>query len=82
MTSLDNIQSCIDVWIDVEAQLDRTVLTLRQIMDLDRDSLIKLSRSVDENLDVLVGGTHIGQGEMVVAQETISIRIAEFREED
>jgi flagellar motor switch protein FliN len=82
MTSLDNIQSCIDVWIDVEAQLDRTVLTLRQIMDLERDSLIKLSRSVDENLDVLIGGAHIGQGEMVVAQETISIRIAEFREED
>jgi flagellar motor switch protein FliN/FliY len=81
MNLLEKLQPCADVRLDLEAQLDRTTLTLREIMALDRGSVIKLSRAAGESLDVIIGGVHIGQGEMVVAQQAISIRIAELREE-
>lgn len=81
MNSFETLQPYGDVRIDFEAQLDRTTLTLREIMALDRGSVIKLSRSAGENLDVVIGGVRIGEGEMVVAQQTVAIRIAEIREE-
>jgi flagellar motor switch protein FliN/FliY len=82
MTSLEILQSHADVWIDVEVELDRTALTLRQILELDQDSLIKLPRPAGENIDVSIGGARVGEGEIVVTGETVAIRIAELREED
>jgi flagellar motor switch protein FliN len=82
MTALENFQAHGDVSIDVEVEIDRTALTLRQILELDQNSLIKLSRTADENIDVFIGGAHIGRGEIVVAGKVVTIRIAELREED
>lgn len=82
MTSLESLQSHADVWIDVEAEIDRTVLTVREILELDQNSLLKLSRSAGDNIDLLIGGARVGHGEIVVADETVSIRIADLREED
>jgi len=82
MISLENLQPHADVWIDVEAEIDRTVLTLRQILELDENSLIKLPRSAGENIDFFIGGALVGQGEIVVADEGVAIRIADLREED
>jgi flagellar motor switch protein FliN len=81
MTCLENLQPYSDVPIDFEAELDRTALTLRQILELDQNSLIRLSRPAGENLDIFIGGAHIGQGEIAVADESAAIRIAELREE-
>ncbi len=82
MTSPDNFQFCADIWVDVEFEIDRTALTVRQILELDQNSLIKLSHSAGETLGVFVGGAHVGQGEVVVADQSVAIRIAELREED
>jgi flagellar motor switch protein FliN len=82
MIPLETLQSHADVPIEVEAELDRTVLTVRQILELDQESIIRLSRSAGEHIDLFIGGAHVGQGEIVVAGETVGIRIAELREED
>lgn len=82
MTALENFQAHGDVPIDVEVEIDRTALTLRQILELEQNSLIKLSRSADENIDVFIGGAHVAQGEIVVAGKVVTVRIAELREED
>ena len=82
MTSLENLQSCADIEIDIEVEIDRTALTLRQILELDENRLIKLSRPAGENLDIFVGGAHVGQGEIVVTDESVAIRVAALREEE
>ena len=82
MVSLENFQSHADIWVDVEFEIDRTAMTLRQILELDQNSLIKLSHSAGETLSVFVGGAHVGQGEIAVTDECVAIRIAELREED
>jgi flagellar motor switch protein FliN/FliY len=82
MTSLESFDSFADIGIDIEAQMDRIRLTVRQILELDQNSVIKLSRSVGENVEILAGGAVVGQGEIVVAHGRAAIHITEFREED
>ncbi|HTU46093.1 MAG TPA: FliM/FliN family flagellar motor C-terminal domain-containing protein [Bryobacteraceae bacterium] len=82
MTSPEILQSQADVWIDVEVEIDRTALTLRQILELSPNSLIRLSRLAGENADVFIGGAHVGQGEILVSDEAVTVRIAELREEE
>lgn len=81
MNSLEALESCSDIWMDIEAQFDRTVLTVREILELARGSLIRFDRSAGEHLELFVGGAHIGRGEIVAGRNVAAFRIAELREE-
>jgi flagellar motor switch protein FliN len=82
INSLDALRSYGDVWIDIESEIGRTSLTVRQLLELDQGSFVKLSRSAGENIDVLVGGVHVGQAEIVMSRGAAAIRLAELREEE
>ena len=41
-----------------------------------------MPRSAGENIDILAGGTLIGSGEVVIIEETVGIRITDFKEMD
>jgi flagellar motor switch protein FliN/FliY len=82
MTPLQTIESFSDLAMDIEVQVDRKSLTLRQILELGVNSVVKLTRSAGENMDVLIGGTLVCHGEIVVIEDTVGIRITDFREED
>jgi flagellar motor switch protein FliN len=81
MTAMEMIEGFSDLSIDVEVQIDKRSMTLRQILELESNSVIKLLRSAGENIDILVGGTLIGHGEVVASGDTVGIRITDFREE-
>lgn len=70
-----------DVQIDFEVRLDERVMSLRELLELERGHVIRLRRSAGENIDILAGGTPIGSGEVVVIEDSIGIRITDFREE-
>jgi flagellar motor switch protein FliN/FliY len=70
------------VAIDVEVELDRRIMTIREVLELDDGSVIKMTRSAGENIDVLVGGTIMAYGEIVIIEDTIGVRITDFHEED
>jgi len=82
MTALEEIGHLADIPIDVEIQLARKVMALRDILALTVGSVIKMPRSAGENIDILAGGTLIGSGEVVIIEETVGIRITDFREID
>lgn len=67
--------------MDVEAQIGRTTLTVRQILELSPESLIPLGRAAGEHVDLIVGGVQIGRAEIVSARGKAAVRIAELREE-
>ena len=77
----DRIAPMADVLIDFEVRLDERVMSLREILELDRGQVIRLNRSAGENIDVLAGGALVGSGEVVVIEDSIGIRITDFREE-
>ena len=68
MTALDQIAHMTDVPIAVDIELDRRVMSLREILSLETGTIIKMSRSAGENIDVLVGGSVLGYGEIVIIE--------------
>jgi len=70
-----------DVRVPVEVELDRKTMRLAEILDLDEGSVIKMTRSAGENIDIRVGGTLVGFGEIVILEENMGVRITDFHEE-
>jgi flagellar motor switch protein FliN len=71
-----------DVPVEVEVELDRRVFQICDILDWDVGSVVKLTRSAGENIDILVGGTLIGFGEIVIIEDIMGVRITDFRDEE
>ncbi len=82
MTALEEIAHLGDIPIYIEVELDRKRMTVEQILSLEAGSVIKMERSAGENIDLLVGGTLVGSGEIVIIEETVGMRITDFIEED
>ena len=80
MTALEEIHHLSDVPIQVEVELDRKTMTVRDLLGLEQGSVIKMPRSAGENIDIVIGGTTIGSGEIVIIEETVGVRITDFNE--
>ena len=78
MSAAEELALYLDVPMDVDVELDRRTLTVRQILALDIGSIIRMNRSAGENLDVRVGGSLLGFGEIVVNETTTGIRLTDF----
>lgn len=75
MTALEQAQQLANVPLDIEVELARKTLTVRQILELGPGSVIRLPRAAGENIDILVGGARLGSGEIVVIEDTVGVRI-------
>lgn len=78
MTATEELALYLDVPLDIDVELDRCILTVQQILDLDVGCVIRMNRSAGENLDVRVGGSLLGFGEIVVNEATTGIRLTDF----
>jgi len=65
-----------DVEMGVTAELGRCRLTVRELLSLTPGAVIDLDRAAGALVDVLVNGTLIARGEVVVIDEEFGIRIA------
>jgi flagellar motor switch protein FliN/FliY len=80
LTAVEEVKLYLDIPLDVEVELDRRILTVRQILELDRGSVVRMNRSAGENLDVRIGGALVGFGEIVVNETTTGIRLTDFQQ--
>jgi flagellar motor switch protein FliN/FliY len=51
-------------------------------VDVEAESVIRIARSAGDNIDILVGATLIGFGEIVIIEDTVGVRITDFRQEE
>lgn len=82
MTALEEVGRLGNILVNVDAELARRTMTVRDILALETGSVVRMMRSAGENIDLLVGGALIGSGEIVIIEETVGIRITDFDEED
>jgi flagellar motor switch protein FliN/FliY len=82
MTAFEEIGHLNDIPVDVDVELDRKKMSVREILSLEEGSVIKMMRSAGENIDIYVGGALLGSGEIVIIEETVGVRITDFNEED
>jgi len=66
----------IDVALTVE--VGRTQLTIRDLLRLSEGSVVELNRMAGDPLDVLVNGTPIAKGEVVMVGERFGIRFGQI----
>jgi flagellar motor switch protein FliN/FliY len=67
-----------DVEMGVTAELGRTRMTVRDLLALTPGAVVELDRAAGSPVDVLVNGTLIARGEVVVIDEEFAIRISEI----
>ena len=82
MTPLQEIADLADVIVDVEVELGRRIMTIAQILQLGPDSVVRMGRSAGDNIDILVGGTLVGYGEIVIIEDAVGVRITDFSLEE
>ena len=82
MTVADEIRPLADVPLEVSVELDRRVMTLREILELKSGSVIRMTRSAGENIDILIGESLVGFGEIVIIEDSMGIRITDFNLEE
>ncbi|MBZ5622781.1 MAG: FliM/FliN family flagellar motor switch protein [Acidobacteriia bacterium] len=81
MTPQEEIAPLGDIPIEIEVELDRRVMSTREVLQLEEGSLISTTRSAGENIDIYIGGVLCGSGEIVVVESTLGVRITDFRED-
>jgi flagellar motor switch protein FliN/FliY len=81
MTPQEEIAPLGDVPVEIEVELDRRIMTTRQILRLDEGSVIETGRSAGENIDIYIGGVLCGSGEIVVVENSLGVRITDFRDD-
>ncbi|OUD10182.1 flagellar motor switch protein FliN [Marivivens niveibacter] len=64
--------------VKLTVEVGRTELTIRDLLRLSEGSIIELDRLAGDPLDVLVNGTAIAKGEVVVVGERFGIRVGEI----
>jgi len=75
MNELDMI---LDIPVQITVELGRTKLTIKNLLQLAHGSVVELDAMAGEPLDVLVNGTLIAQGEVVVVNEKFGIRLTDI----
>ena len=81
MTPQEEIAPLGEIPVEIEIELDRRVLTTRELLELAEGSIIATSRSAGENIDIYIGGVLCGSGEIVVIESTLGVRITDFRDD-
>ena len=69
-----------DVPVDIEIELDRRIMTAREVLHLEPGSIIGTSRSAGENIDIYIGGVLSASGEIVLIENSLGVRITDFRD--
>ncbi|MBE3580456.1 MAG: flagellar motor switch phosphatase FliY [Thermoanaerobacteraceae bacterium] len=70
-----NLELILDVPLDIEVVLGTTVKPIKEILNLGPGSIVELEKMSDEPVEILVNGTLIAQGEVVVVNESFGVRI-------
>ncbi len=67
-----------DVEMTLTAEIGRTRLPVRQVLDLVPGTILELDRAAGAPADVMVNGRLVARGEVVVVDEDYGIRITEI----
>jgi len=81
MSPQEEIAPLGEIPVEIEIELDRRIMTAREILRLQEGSVIETDRSAGDNIDIYVGGVLCGSGEIVVIESTLGVRITDFRDD-
>lgn len=72
-----NLDVILDIPVTISMEIGRTELPIHSLLQLNQGSVVELDRLAGEPMDVLVNGTLIAHGEVVVINEKFGIRLTD-----
>lgn len=72
-----NLDVILDIPVVISMEVGNTQIPIRNLLQLNQGSVIELDRLAGEPLDVLVNGTLIAHGEVVMVNEKFGIRLTD-----
>jgi flagellar motor switch protein FliN/FliY len=74
---IPNYSDLLDMEVEFVTDLGHTETTLRNILKLEKGSVIDLNKPAGESVEVYINGRIIGKGEVMVYEKNLAIRINE-----
>ncbi len=71
------LEAILDIPVVVSMEVGRSKISIRNLLQLNQGSVIELDRLAGEPLDILVNGTLIAHGEVVVVNDKFGIRLTD-----
>lgn len=72
-----SLEVILDIPVTVSMEVGKSKISIRNLLKLNQGSVVELDRLAGEPLDVLVNGTLIAHGEVVVVNEKYGIRLTD-----
>jgi flagellar motor switch protein FliN/FliY len=72
-----NLDVILDIPVNISMEVGSTKISIRNLLKLNQGSVVELDRLAGEPLDVMVNGTLIAHGEVVVVNEKYGIRLTD-----
>jgi flagellar motor switch protein FliN/FliY len=73
-----DIDMILDIPVLMTVELGRTKIAIRNLLQLAQGSVVELDGLAGEPMDVLVNGTLIAQGEVVVVNDKFGVRLTDI----
>ena len=74
----NSLKMLLDVAIPISAQLGQTRMSIRELLNLKKGSLVQLHRMAGESVDFFIGGRLLAKGEITVVDDKLSLRIGQL----
>ncbi len=72
-----NLEAIVDIPVTLSVEIGQTPISIRDLLQLNQGSVVELDRLAGEPLDVLVNGTLVAHGEVVVVNDKFGIRLTD-----
>jgi len=76
--SAANLDSLLDIPLEVTVELGRSEILINELLSLGQGSVVELSKSAGQTLDLFANKKLIARGEVVVVKDKYSLRITEI----
>jgi flagellar motor switch protein FliN/FliY len=77
-TAARGLDTIMEIPVTLAVELGTTRLTIRELLNLDKGSIVELDGLAGEPMDILINGYLIAQGEVVGVDDKYGIRITEI----
>lgn len=74
----NNLDMILDIPVSLTVELGRTKIAIRNLLQLAQGSIVELEGLAGEPMNVLVNGTLVAQGEVVVVNDKFGIRLTDI----
>lgn len=71
------LDTIMDIPVTISMEVGRSFINIRNLLQLNQGSVVELDRVAGEPLDVMVNGTLVAHGEVVVVNDKFGIRLTD-----